>query len=127
MTANQVVHPKNHLSAFKFLKSSATAHSLETSRGVESRVGVSYFKRYILKDIGRRFATEDIRRTGPIIFLSMSSSDLPCVSGTQNIWEAKKCYCSGSRNRKYCLLAYHKDQAEHTNGSKEPESTMISD
>jgi len=37
---------------------------------------------YMLKDNGLILATEDMRRTRPIIFRSMSSSVLPCVSGT---------------------------------------------
>lgn len=40
---------------------------------------------YILNESGRMFATELIRRMRPIIFRSMSSSVLPCVSGTLNI------------------------------------------
>lgn len=41
---------------------------------------LTYF--YILNDSGLMLATELIRRTRPIIFRSMSSRDLPCVSGT---------------------------------------------
>lgn len=37
---------------------------------------------YMLNDNGLMLATELIRRTRPIIFRSMSSRDLPCVSGT---------------------------------------------
>lgn len=100
MAENLLIYPKNHLFV-KFLKSSATARSLEALRGVELRC-------YILKLIGRRLATEDIRLTGPIIFLSMSSSDLPCVSGTQNIW-MRKSHFKSFRKRKYYLKTYHKD------------------
>lgn len=39
----------------------------------------------MLNESGFILATELIRRTRPIILRSMSSSDLPCVSGTQNI------------------------------------------
>lgn len=74
----RLVISKNHVFVLMFLKSSTTVLSFEALRC------------YMLKLIGRRFATDDIRLTGPIIFLSMSSSDLPCVSGTQVIWKAKK-------------------------------------
>jgi hypothetical protein len=37
---------------------------------------------YMLKLSGFMLATDDIRLTRPIIFRSISSSDLPCVSGT---------------------------------------------
>lgn len=40
---------------------------------------------YMLNDNGRMLATELILRTRPIIFRSISSKLLPCVSGTHNI------------------------------------------
>lgn len=43
----------------------------------------------MLKLNGLIFATELILRTLPIIFLSMSSKLLPCVSGTQNTMKKK--------------------------------------
>lgn len=39
---------------------------------------------YMLNESGLMLATELILRTRPFIFRSMSSSVLPCVSGTQN-------------------------------------------
>ena len=44
---------------------------------------VSFF--YILNDKGFILATDDMRLTRPIIFRSISSKDLPWVSGTYSI------------------------------------------
>uniref|UniRef100_A0A182U5U2 Anaphase-promoting complex subunit 11 RING-H2 finger domain-containing protein n=1 Tax=Anopheles melas TaxID=34690 RepID=A0A182U5U2_9DIPT len=44
---------------------------------------------YMLNDSGLMLATELMRRTRPIILRSMSSSDLPCVSGTYTITNSR--------------------------------------
>lgn len=55
-------------------------YKLKTNPRLFSLRVVTYF--YMLNDSGLMLATELIRRTRPIIFRSMSSRDLPCVSGT---------------------------------------------
>ena len=55
---------------------------------------------YILKLSGFMFATEDILRTRPIIFLSISSSDFPCVSGTYKMVKNKPTTQIAPKNQK---------------------------